>query len=346
MSDFNSSPKTFLGFSLNRLSPSILKTAVATTMVGAMATPALADPPVTRPQQYIPPVFCFRMMDIEVTGQDRFRFEFEVLNWTDTPVNDVAIALTKKTDLGFVEGSGTVNQPSTLPWSANGGNQVITNDWAVDSTKNSLTSIHWDGGTEIPSVDLLGIAQDNENPDPAIAKAGALADINTFLNFPNKDFNPNDPETFDNGRNVLGGFIFEADNFQSGEVLSFNWVLTKDGKPVGVADGRGNDFGFGVVNIARADDQDDFNGLRPTFPGLGNTGFTHNERDFGSPQYDGGPQFFMEVGASVTAPFLNPSDSKGIPEPLTILGAGTALGFGSFFKSKLNKKQKKDQTSV
>ncbi|HAC65523.1 MAG TPA: hypothetical protein DCF68_18830 [Cyanothece sp. UBA12306] len=32
-----------------------------------------------------------------------------------------------------------------------------------------------------------------------------------------------------------------------------------------------------------------------------------------------------------------------VPEPLTILGAGAALGFGGFFKRKLAKSKKKDQ---
>ncbi|WP_430640035.1 PEP-CTERM sorting domain-containing protein [Crocosphaera watsonii WH 8501] len=30
-----------------------------------------------------------------------------------------------------------------------------------------------------------------------------------------------------------------------------------------------------------------------------------------------------------------------MPEPLTILGSATALGFGTFFKRKLSKKQRK-----
>lgn len=32
-----------------------------------------------------------------------------------------------------------------------------------------------------------------------------------------------------------------------------------------------------------------------------------------------------------------------VPEPLTMLGVGTALGFGGFFKRQISKKQKKDQ---
>ncbi len=37
---------------------------------------------------------------------------------------------------------------------------------------------------------------------------------------------------------------------------------------------------------------------------------------------------------------------EAVPEPLTLLGAGTALGFGTFFKRELSKKQKKEKTKV
>jgi hypothetical protein len=42
---------------------------------------------------------------------------------------------------------------------------------------------------------------------------------------------------------------------------------------------------------------------------------------------------------------LNVKDADAIPEPLTILGAGTALGFATFFKRKLSKTAKKDETA-
>ena len=35
------------------------------------------------------------------------------------------------------------------------------------------------------------------------------------------------------------------------------------------------------------------------------------------------------------------TNSQPVPEPLTILGAGTAIGFGAFFKRKLAKKNQK-----
>ncbi len=66
--------------------------------------------------------------------------------------------------------------------------------------------------------------------------------------------------------------------------------------------------------------------------------------------------FGMEIGVGITAPFVNPEDSENIcgpggcpvtvPEPLTLLGAGSAIGFGSLFKTKLKKKQRKDKATV
>lgn len=39
-------------------------------------------------------------------------------------------------------------------------------------------------------------------------------------------------------------------------------------------------------------------------------------------------------------------DIEAVPEPLTMLGVGTAIGFGGFFKRELAKKQKKDKTKA
>ncbi len=258
----------------------IVKTAVAATMVGTLATPALADPIVSPPpEQYIPPVFCFRIMDINVTGEDRFRFEFEVLNWTDTEADDLAIAIAAASDVTFVDESGGIRQPSALPFPDGGGNQVIPNDWTVDPTENGTTAIHWDGGTPIPNIDLIQIAEDTQNVNLAQAQNDAIAAINA-AGFPNNDFDPNDPETIDNGLNVLGGFIFEADDFQVGEVLSFNWFLTNEGVPIGTAANTETDnpFGFGNMTIARADL--DGNLPDPLFPELGNTGIVQDNRIF------------------------------------------------------------------
>lgn len=58
-----------------------------------------------------------------------------------------------------------------------------------------------------------------------------------------------------------------------------------------------------------------------------------------------GPSAFVSVrnsyvsnGGSISA-FQNSFHQENVPEPLTILGTGIALGFGGFFKSKSSKKQ-------
>ena len=45
---------------------------------------------------------------------------------------------------------------------------------------------------------------------------------------------------------------------------------------------------------------------------------------------------FIEFNNSLDNSFTQ----TAIPEPLTILGAGTAAGFGAFFKHQLNRKKK------
>lgn len=69
----------FLAFSIG-LSMGLAKIGTGTFLLtGVLSGIALADPP---PLIELP-VFCFRFTDIEATSGDSFRFEFEVLNWTD-----------------------------------------------------------------------------------------------------------------------------------------------------------------------------------------------------------------------------------------------------------------------
>jgi hypothetical protein len=49
-----------------------------------------------------------------------------------------------------------------------------------------------------------------------------------------------DPETVDDGNNVLDGFTFEVDGFDEGDVITFNWeLLDSDGQRIG-SPGSGN----------------------------------------------------------------------------------------------------------
>ncbi|CCQ57053.1 MAG: hypothetical protein MK111_15475 [Crocosphaera sp.] len=370
----NRNPLTQL---INRGTRPIIKTAVAATMLGTFATPALADPPA---DGTVIPVFCFRIMNIEQTDADtdRFRFEIEVLNWTDTPADDLAIAIAAESDVNFFNNSGTtISDFDDQGGSTVSGNQDIDNDWSVDPSNNTETAIHWDGGTAIPNIDLVDIAAG----PPPLNFLQQIDAVNATGLFPNNDFNTGLPETIDNGNNVRGGFVFEVDDFQAGETLSFNWFLTNGGQPLGTADGAGNAFGFGNVNLTWIDDGD-FPG--PVFPGLGNTGFIGPRPGQGQDQNPQAPfvallapdaaivplapsstddpdepvppAFFgIEIGAGITPPFMNPEDSEeicvpggcpisgeSVPEPetppLALLGLATFMGLGSLLKGQRHKK--------
>ena len=109
----------------------------------------------------------------------------------------------------------------------------------------------------------------------------------------------------DSVHNVRDGFVFTVDNFDDGETFQLNWFLTDFGDPIGTSFG-GNDYGFGVINFARADD----GGLPgPIFEG--NSGFLQTQLVFFDSVYvvPDPAGMAMEPGAGITAPFVNPSDN-------------------------------------
>jgi hypothetical protein len=308
--------------------------AAAIALTGNLASPALADPP--PPTEKLPPVFCFRITDIEQTDGDNFLFEFQVLNWTDQEAEDVSISLTSRSDLSFSGASVTpeTDLPATPP-----GNIEKYNNW--DVTNSGTTAIQWNADSStnektygpIPNIDLLG---------PPQLTSDTIVDL-----IPS--YNPVDPETWDNGNNVLGGFKFEVDKFQEGKVLSFDWLLgDKNGIPIG------NTMGFGIINIARADAQG--NMPDPVFPELGNTGFQQRKQDFApntlnnngdlvntvngdlvntvkDSQGDVVATFGIEIGVGVSSHSIpEPRNlSHSIPEPGNLLGLGfTTFGLLAF----------------
>lgn len=300
--------------------------AAAIALTGNLASPGLADPP--PPTEKLPPVFCFRITDIEQTDGDSFLFEFQVLNWTDQEAEDVSISLTSRSDLSFSGASVTpeTELPATPP-----GNIERYNNW--DVTNSGTTAIQWNADSStngqtygpIPNIDLLGPPQ------------LTLDTIDNLI----PSYNPDDPETWDNGNNVLGGFTFEVDKFQEGKVLSFDWLLgDKNGIPIG------NTMGFGIVNIARADAQGNL--PDPVFPELGNRGFQQGLRDFApnilnnnedlvntvkDSRGDVVATFGMEIGVGI----------RSIPEPGNLLGLGfTTFGLLAFGR-KIGKRNKDNQ---
>jgi len=261
----------------------------------------------------VPSIFCFRITHIDADKSDpendRFHFLFEALNWADKPAAGVYIAI--------AEGSAFPGAPffTAATIDANGrpigpvsdpppGNDNPPNNWAASSVTN--TAIMWKAGatgTPIPFIDLI--------------TAGQIDRCNACALVPGCEcvINPGDEtttptianlETIDDTLNVLDGFQFTVDDFDIGDILTFNWFLVApDGNAIGTA-GFGNEFGFGTVNIARVD-----NGVIPDPVFVGNTGFSQSQALFYSDVYivPDPAIFAAEFGGGITARFVNPADN-------------------------------------
>jgi hypothetical protein len=216
------------------------------------------------------------------------------------------------------------------------------NNWSVTNSTN--TYIRWAKGLApaIPNINLLGISQFTNRAEETVRYVNfRLPDAPNFSNstgsFPNQDFNPpycifgipglglcfefqpGDQETVDNGTNVLDGFTFTVDDFDPGEILSFNWFLTNNGVPIGTATNPpGNAFGFGTVNIARVDGVQTPGPLFKFTNGKPfNTGFQQTPVQFYDSVYvvPDPATFAAEFGGGGTTPLLNPQDSRTICGP-------------------------------
>jgi hypothetical protein len=83
-------------------------------VIGSLVTALSASTATADPVPILPEVFCFRITDIgRISGLDGtdgndFVFEFEVLNWSDTPAAGVVIASTIGTS-GFGSTSPTIS---------------------------------------------------------------------------------------------------------------------------------------------------------------------------------------------------------------------------------------------
>lgn len=263
---------------------SLLLTATTATIVAfAPAKKADADP-IPRPpnpEVKLPPVFCFRFTDIKAVADDpegdKFQFEFEVLNWTNTPAAGVAIALNEGTGASgvvnkapFLAGGKIDNNGRPLGRGDDGaptGNLNKLNDWEV--AKSSDSAIEWEAGSAIPNSNLLGATSTQQAcalvPGCEVKVTQTTNRCSTWWwnGWQSSSWwrnwcltNEVDPivadmETVDNGNNVLDGFVVTVDDFDEKEIVSLNWfLLDANGDPIGVS-GKGNAYGFGTVNLFR-----------------------------------------------------------------------------------------------
>ena len=120
--------------------------------------PIFADPPAGPPPEapdgtIMPKVFCVKITDIRADKDDpennKFTFEFEVLNWSNRPAGDVHIALAEPDTSGgrFVDDTGTVHD-NALPGDAD------ISDGVDDDGRPLFTAV--DGnGDPIPDEDTI-----------------------------------------------------------------------------------------------------------------------------------------------------------------------------------------------
>lgn len=299
---------------------SLLLTATAATILALVPTKKADADPIPRPpnpEVKLPPVFCFRFTDIKAVPDDpegdKFQFEFEVLNWTNTPAAGVAIALN--------EGTGASGAVNKVPFLAGGkidnngrpigkgddagptGNLNKLNDWNV--AKSSDSAIEWEAGTAIANSNLLGATSTQQAcalvPGCQVEVTQTQTQCSSWWwrwwgrrCWTVNDFNPlvPDMESVDNGNNVLDGFVVTVDDFDEKEVVSLNWFLLDDsGNPIGVS-GKGNAYGFGTVNLYRQplDESTDPGALFAGNAGLGES-----------------PTLFYDNVNRVTEPMLAPA---------------------------------------
>jgi len=151
----------------------------------------------------------------------------------------------------------------------------------------------------------------------------------------NTVFNPTriqlpNPETIDDGPNVLDGFVIVIANFDPGDVVSFNWFLEDAAGdsigmiPSGGSGVSGDPYGFGIINIC--------NTGAPPIPLVGNAGSVLQAPD---PPFNVNSQFDPPDTSDPNADsglFWAENEVAGVdtfpinPIPAGKLGAGTWFG--------------------
>lgn len=320
-------------------------------VIGSLVTALSASAAMADPVPILPEVFCFRITDIErISGLDGtdgndFVFEFEVLNWSDTPAAGVVIASTIGTSglggfgstsptisgigidadgrggalggtdidaagLGLTSGSGTFDATAIHSGRGRGDVPGNLNDWSA--TAFTATSATWGigGGTIIPNRDLVAAG-----PLAALLVPGVPPVLDS-LGDSAVDGGPG-PYTAGTGSgpppagtgNVLDGFTLTLTDWDVNETFSFNWnLLNGAGDLIGTTT-RGNPYGFGAVNLLRLDQ------AAPIPPGgvfIDNTGFANAGSNlFFDSVWDvpNPTQFAGEFSAGIIAPFQVPTDN-------------------------------------
>jgi hypothetical protein len=311
-------------------------------------------------------VFCFRVTDVEQDpfDSDRFTFELEFLNWTNQPAHGAYVWTNIGTRLtegalpsvvgatvdpdgrggprgGTHIGPGVYNVPAHQSGRGRGDIPFHLNDWTV--VFRGPTSVFWgdDGSgsaTPIPFRSLLTAPSSASQYAlvPGLGNDGLLRPDSAIDGGPPLYGPPTQPAPFpaggqpnpDGSGNVLDGFTLTVDDFDEGEVLSMNWILTDaNGDSIGsIGSGGnvvGNQMGFGLFNLVRVP----VGGSMPDGIFVGNSGFVRGT-NFYQDVYDvpvsSAPgaaiaaSFGVEFGPALLAPPLNPNPTNEVPPTITV----------------------------
>jgi hypothetical protein len=207
-------------------------------------------------------VFCFRVTDIGAAKNDpqlnRFSFEFEVLNWSDTFAGGVLLVLGADSSPGvsfatdnFFNLNGVDVDGRPIQLEDTNGDSVIDAQDLEDANSNGILDPGEDknannrldndpipGNLNRPN-DWTLIAQTNTKmewrlgtPVPYINLLGAQFCSECIETIPRNPgiVNPvtgevNPLESIDNGDNVLDGFVMTVDGMDVGDTIHINWFL-------------------------------------------------------------------------------------------------------------------------
>jgi hypothetical protein len=157
------------------------------------------------------------------------------------------------------------------------------------------------------------------------------SDLETFLGLNSGDLT---------NLNVVEGSAIKQDiTVNAGDVLVFSWNFLTDQNP---PDSTYNDFAFFTLSTTSTTLADTFSPLMTSFSRLSyeyQTGYQPYSYTFAT----GGTYTLgfgvVDVGDDTvnSALLVDRISTQAIPEPLTILGSATAIGFGAWFKRRLKK---------
>ena len=277
-------------------------------------------------------------MDIKEINSNTFDIDFEILNWSDSPIHKVEFVMTNP-NMGNIVFSGSSIEPNGRPFDfIDIDNDTIfppadtddledtNNDGIVDSGEDKNANDRFDNdeapgnlntvndwtpvapsstvavftaGTPIPNIDLLS-ATSTAQANALLPNWPVPIDANGVLdNF----------EDIDNGINVLDGFVVRVTDVDDLETFNMNWYLYDvNDDLIGTPQG-GNAMGFGAITLSYLENA----GPNPSSPFVGLPSLATDPRDFYGQVYNVNSNFVAQTLPGLLGPGGPPT--AGNPPP-------------------------------